>query len=658
MKKSFSILLLLLVFPLLSPAQSKKVFETRSPSGTVVLKVEAGDRLSWSVLHRDQEIIAPSVISMTLEDGTVFGEKVKISSSSRETVDTSFMAINYRKAAIRNHYTRLVLNCKGGYGLVFRVYDNAVAYRFFSRLPGEIKVMGEQTNFNFTGDQQAFIPIQWDYRDGQNFNSSFEALYHEIRLSQFPDDSLAFLPLLVDAGMGKKVEIFEADLEDYPGMYLDLNETGKGLKGVFAPYPLETYIKSRNVIPSKRAAYIAATKGTRNFPWRAVFISEEDRELLDIDLVQQLASPPRISDYSWVKPGLVSWDWWNALNISHVDFKSGMNTPTYRYYIDFAAKYGLSYIILDEGWNIPGDLTALKPEINLDELLAYGAEKGVGIILWCSWKDVMAQMDKAFPFFAMKGVKGLKIDFVDRDDQVAVASTYAIAAKAAEHKLMVDYHGISKPTGLQRTYPNVVGYEGVRGLENFKWADEDQPRYCVTIPFIRNQAGPMDYTPGSMRNVNESNFRPVFEMPMSKGTRVNQMAQYLVFDVSLQMLADNPTIYMKEHECTSFIAALPTTFDELLPLDGQVAEYVALAKKKGDTWYVAAMTNWTGRELTLDFSFLGDGVYRAEIFSDGVNANRDATDYRREVHEISRGEKITIRMMNGGGWVARLEKVR
>jgi alpha-glucosidase len=545
--------------------------------------------------------------------------------------------------------------------VIFRVYNDAVAYRFFTKKKGEILVKHEEANFNFTDDHRAFLPYMWDYRGGKIFNSSFEALYREIAISHFSSDSLAFLPVLVDVGNNRKVVILEADLEDYPGMYLDVNQTRKGFIGVYAPYPLEAELGGYggiNDIPTKRADYIAKTNGPRNFPWRAIAISQSDKELLNNDIVQKLAAPPRIADLSWIKPGQVAWDWWNNWNISHVDFKAGINTPTYKYYIDFAAANKIPYIIMDGGWSEALDLTKIAPAIDLQEILDYGKQKGVDVILWASWYAVTQQMDTVFPFYAKMGVKGFKIDFVDRDDQKAVASLYEIARKAAEYHLLVDYHGVFKPTGLQRTYPNVIGYEGVKGLENYKWAVEDQPRYAVSIPYIRMVAGPMDYTPGAMRNAVRANFRPINDNPMSQGTRCNQLAMYVVFEAPLQMLADNPTTYMKEQECTDFITRVPTTFDETVPLDGKVGEYVALARKKGDTWYVGAMTNWDARNLTLDFSFLGDGVYQATVFKDGVNADRDATDYKREMMRISAGDKLNIQLAPGGGWAARLERTK
>jgi len=658
MKNKLAGIMLVLLCPVTISAQKARVYEVKSPNGSVTLKVEAGAKLSWSVQHKGQQVIEPSAISLILQSGEVLGDNAKVSAPRIEKINTSFAAINYRKSVVADVCNQLTLNCRGNYGVIFRVYDDAVAYRFFTKRPGEIIIKNEEANFNFTGDHQAFIPIQWDYRDGKNFNSSFEALYREIKLSQFPQDSLAFLPVLVDVGQNKKVELLEADLENYPGMYLNLNETGKGFKGVYAPYPLGSYVKGINIIPDRRAEYIARTDGTRSFPWRIAVISEQDKNLLNCDIVQKLASPCRIPDISWIKVGQVSWDWWNDMNISHVDFRAGMNTASYKYFIDFASKYKVPYILLDAGWNTRGDLTKPRPEINLDELIAYGNQKGVGLIVWCSWQDILAQKEKAFPFYAKTGIKGMKIDFIDRDDQVAVASTYGIAKLAAENKLLVDYHGVFKPTGLQRTYPNVVGNEGVKGMENVKWAYENVPRYDVTLPFIRNLAGPMDYTPGAMRNSNKANFRAVNDMPMSQGTRVHQLAMYIVFEVPLQMLSDNPTIYMKEHECTDFIAKVPTTFDETVPLDGKVAEYVVIARRKGDIWYVGSMTNWTPRELTIDFSFLSDGNYTAEVFKDGINADRDATDYKKEVVNIKKGDRLTVKLIDGGGWAARLEKVQ
>jgi alpha-glucosidase len=655
MKKHISYIIFF-CFPLsgLLFAQKIKTYEVKSPDGNITVTIAVGDKLQWSARHKDRQIISPSAISMQL-DNAVLGDHAVIISAVTRKINSIIIPVNYKKTSITDQCNELTLLCKGDFGVIFRVYNDAVAYRFFMKKKGMVIIKNEEANFNFSDDYKSFIPIQWDYRDGKIFNSSFEALYHEIKLSQFPKDSLAFLPLLIDEVFAKVV-VLEADLEDYPGMYLDLNGSGKGLKAIYAPYPTEAHVFGPNYIPTKREDFIARTNGTRSFPWRAVVISEQDKDLLNQDIVQKLAAPSRLQDISWIKTGLVSWDWWNARNISGVDFKAGMNTPTYKYFIDFAAENKIPYIIIDGGWSLQSDLMKVIPDLNLPDIIHYGTDKGVGVILWSTWHNIVQQIDSVFPFYARMGVKGWKIDYIDRDDQVAVKSLYDIAKKAAEYKFLVDYHGAYKPTGLQRTYPNVIGNEGVKGLENYKWANEDQPRYTTTIPFIRMMAGPMDYTPGAMRNSIDANYRIVPNNPMSKGTRCNQIAMYVIFEAPLQMLSDNPTIYMKEKECTDFITKMPTTYDETVALDGKIGEYVALARRKGDSWFVGAMSNWTARDLTLDFSFLPEGNYKAEIFKDGINADRDATDYKREIVSISNNTKLVIKLYPGGGWAARIYK--
>jgi alpha-glucosidase len=643
-----------------TPAQPSQQYTIQSPDGKVSVQLTIGEKLQWSVRHAGQSLILPSPISLLLESGEVMGDHASVLSCDTRSVDTEFKAINYRKAVVKDQYTQLLVHFENDFDVEFRAYDDAVAYRFSTHKAGQILVKNEEANFNFTADHPAFIPYMRDYRDGQIFNSSFESQYAEQHLSQFRPGELSMLPMLVDAGSGKKVVILEADLEDYPGMYLDLNATGMGLKGVYAPYPLEAQqagYARMNLIPTRRAGYIAKTDGTRTFPWRAIAISEADKDLLGNDIVQKLAAPPRLEDYTWVVPGQVAWDWWNDYNLTHVDFRAGMNTPTFKYFTDFAAANHARYIILDGGCTEVFDLNKVHPEVDLEEVIAYATSKNIGVILWASWYTVTQQMHEVFPKYAKMGIKGWKIDFIDRDDQLAVASTYEIAKLAAEYHLMVDYHGVFKPTGLQRTYPNVVGYEGVYGLENFKWDDYDAPRYDVTVPFTRNMAGLMDYTPGAMTNATQADYKARHHAPMSKGTRCHQLAEYVVFEAPLQMLSDSPSAYMREQECTDFITSVPTVCDETVPLDGKVGEYVVIARKQDATWYVGAMTNWDARDLTIDFSFLAAGQYQAVIFQDGVNADREAADYKKVVITLQAGERLPIHLSNGGGWAARIEKI-
>ncbi|MEP6584783.1 MAG: glycoside hydrolase family 97 protein [Ginsengibacter sp.] len=644
-------------------AQQNKSYQLASPDGKTIIKIDVGEKLQWSVSSNTIVVIAPSSLSMQLQSGEVLGNKATISSAKNEKINSTIRAINYIKNIIPDVYNQLTLNCKNDYGIIFRAYNDGAAYRFFTKKKGEIVIVNEEANFNFDKDYKCFVPFVRDFRGKEQYVQSFEALYTEKNISQFNKDTLGFLPVLIDVGDQKKAILTEADLEDYPGMFLKVNDAQvNSFKGVYAPYPLEEAqggYKMLNTMATKRADYIAKVNGTRSFPWRVLIISDQDTSLLNNDMVQKLASPNRIADPSWIKPGKVAWDWWNDWNITHVDFKAGVNTETYKYYIDFASANKLEYIILDEGWSNDLDLMDVSPKINLKEIIDYGKQKNVDIILWAGWYAVLSKMDSVFTKYAGMGVKGFKVDFIDRDDQKAVSSLYAIAKKAADYKMIIDYHGMYKPTGLQRTWPNVINFEGVKGMENVKWTpNDDVPRYDVSIPFIRMVAGQMDYTPGAMRNATKAGFRPNNSLPMSQGTRSHQLAMYVVFVAPLQMLADNPTAYMHEKESTDFIAKIPTVFDETVALAGSVGEYVAVARRKDKVWYAGAMTNWNERDMTIDFSFLGKGNYEAEIFKDGVNANRNPTDYKREIIKITPGEKINVHLSAGGGWAARIYPVQ
>jgi alpha-glucosidase len=641
-------------------AQKSTDYHLKSPDGKLDLLVQAGGpALRWSVQHEATPIITPSEVSLTLAGGEVLGKNPVVSKAQTTSVNTIIASPIYKKSQVIDNYNQLTLTLKGGYGLVARAYNDGVAYRFVTSRKGNLTVLSEQADFNFAQDYESLVPFVRDLRvPTDQYISSFESLYSVQKLSGVKRDTLAFLPALVAVGEQKKAVILEADVEDYPGMFLKRGGAAPGLHADFARYPAEEaaggFHNMQLVVP-RRENYIAKTRGSRTFPWRAVVVSAQDKELANNDMVYKLAAPSRVKDASWIKPGKVAWDWWNDWNISHVDFRAGLNTPTYKYYIDFAAANKLEYVILDEGWSEETDFLKISPKIDLAELIAYGKQKNVGIILWANWRSLTEKMEQAYQQYSAMGVKGFKIDFLDRDDQKMVRSSYELARKAADHKLLVDFHGMHKPDGLQRTYPNVIGYEGVKGLENNKWTpNDDVPRYDVSIPFIRMMAGPMDYTPGAMRNATKADFRPSGSLPMSQGTRCHQLAMYVVFEAPLQMLADSPTAYQKEQESTDFIAQVPTVFDQTVALDGKVGEYVALARKKADTWYVGAMSNWNAREMTLDCSFLGDGNYEAVIFRDGINADRDPTDYKREVVKVSSKDRLKIALSPGGGWAARI----
>ena len=640
--------------------QKRRSWILQSPDGKITVNITAEKDLMWSVKHEQTTVFLPSPLSVSLLGGDILGKNVAVINAKSSSVDQNISTPIYKKKAIHDQYSQILLNLKKNYGVVFRAYNDGVAYRFFTNRKDSSTVAAEEVRFNFEKDVNGLFPYVRDFRvRGDQYATSFEALYHEGTVSTLTKDTIAFLPVLVELDNGKKAVITESDLRNYPGMYITGGK-GNDLHGSFARYPLEENAGGFNGINSvvtKRADYLAKLPGTEQFPWRVVVISSEDKELANNDMVYKLAAPVELKDISWIRPGKVAWDWWNDWNISGVDFRAGINTPTYKYYIDFAASNHLEYIIMDEGWSDDNDLNKINPDVNLSEIINYGNRKGVGVILWATWKSVIQQMQEVFPKYATMGIKGFKIDFLDRDDQKMVASTYQIAKKAADNKLIIDYHGMFKPSGLQRTYPNVLNFEGVKGMENVKWTpDDDVPRYDATIPFVRMLAGPMDYTPGAMRNATKTAFRPINSNPMSQGTRAHQLAMYVVFEGPLQMLADNPTAYMKEQESTNFIAAIPTVFDETIALAGKLGSYVAIARRKGDTWYIGALSNWEGAQLDLDLAFLGNGNYEAETFADGVNADRDARDYKRTLMAVDANSVMHVKMASGGGWAAIIKK--
>jgi alpha-glucosidase len=664
MDRSLYLLATLILSGFMTMAQQTQ--SVQSPDGKIRIVVDIKEKIYYSVFHQSDPVITTSAISMTLQGGEVLGSNPKFKSAKTNSVNQLIQTPIYKRSKIEDKYNELVLNFSGDYSLTFRAYNDGAAYRFITSRKKDFLVENEEASFNFGTDHMAIVP----YVNGsdkksidQQFTNSFENTYTHTNLSKLDSKRLAFLPLVVELANGKKVCITEADLENYPGMYL-LNKDGKtSLSGVFAPYPKRVEQDGHNLLQlfvKERENYIAKAKGSRTFPWRVMVISSSDKELADNNMIYKLASPSRLTDYSWVKPGKVAWDWWNDWNIFGVDFKSGINTETYKYYIDFASANNIEYVIMDEGWavNKKADLLQVIPEIDLKAIIDHGKQKNVGIILWAGYYAFERDMENVCKHYSEMGVKGFKIDFMDRDDQKTVEFYYKAAATTAKYHLMADFHGAYKPTGLNRTYPNVINFEGVHGLEQMKWAASsvDQVTYDVTIPFIRMLAGPMDYTPGAMRNSSKGNFRPVNSEPMSQGTRCRQLAEFVVFEAPFNMLSDNPSNYMKEAECTKFMAAVPTTWDNTIALDGKIAEFVAIARQKNNEWYLGALTNWDAREIELDLGFLGEGNFKVEIFRDGVNADRVGMDYKHETIEVPGNRKLKVQMAPGGGYVGRIYK--
>lgn len=645
------------------PLMAQPKYTLTSPDGQLQATVTTDKEIHISLAADGEQLLAPSLISMTV-DGEVLGVNSKLIKAKKYSTDQQIESPFYKKSAIRDHYNELALTFKGNYGLVFRLYDQGLAYRFTTSKKGDIKVEGEQVAFTFPGDYQTYAPyVRTSSLDNfeQQFRSSFENTYVRLPITQLDANRLIFLPVLVELPNGRKMVITEADLQEYPGLYLNNATDEPVLKGVFAPYPKQVKQGGHNqlqLLVTEREPYIAASNGTRAFPWRVLTVSDDDSQLLDNDMVYALSPKSEIEDTSWIKPGKVAWDWWNAWNLYGVDFKSGINNETYKYYIDFAAENGVEYVILDEGWavNLQADLMQVIPEINLPELVEYARQRNVGLILWAGYYAFDRDMERVVKHYADMGIKGFKVDFMDRDDQQIVDFLHRAAKLCAEHHILLDYHGVYKPTGMSRTWPNVLNYEGVFGLEQLKWSDPsiDMVSYDVTMPFIRMVAGPLDYTQGAMRNAARGNYRPVNSEAMSQGTRCRQLAEYVVFESPITMLCDSPSNYLQEPECFGFMSHVPTVWDETVALSGSVGEYIAIARRSGDTWYVGAMTSWTPRELELDLSFIGNGNFEVESFADGVNANRAARDYKKTVTTLPQNGKLKIQMAPGGGYAAKI----
>jgi len=630
-----------------------KTYEVYSPNKKIKVVIQVDREISYSVFCDGREVLSASPISLTIEGAGVLGRQPRLSGVKSRTVNEKIIPpVKEKRAVISNRFNESVLTFKGNYGLLFRAYDDGVAYRFFTRLKGRVKVVSEEVSFRFGRDHSVYFPVA----DG--FLSSFERNYSYLALSQVTAERMAFLPVLVEIQDGPKVAITEADLDDYPGLYLSGSADGSAaLQGKFAAYPLkEEQKRDRTLAVAERADYIADTAGSREFPWRVLAIARRDGELIENDIVYRLARPLALEDTSWIRPGKVAWDWWNDLNLYGVDFESGINTKTYKHYVDFAAQYGIEYIILDEGWSDPEDILKTNPALEMPELLSYAHDKNVGLVLWCVWLTLDRQLDEALDLFEKWGVRGIKVDFMDRDDQKVVNFYKKVAAEAAERKLVVDFHGAFKPTGLRREYPNVLTREGVLGLEYNKWSKSVTPEHDLLIPFIRMLAGPMDFTPGAMRNAAEKSFQPVFSEPMSQGTRCHQLAMFVVYESPLQMLSDSPSAYLRDPEVMDFLGKVPTVWDETIGLEARVGDFVVVARKSGDEWYVGAMTDWTPRELDIDFGFLGAGEYRAEVYADGLNAARYAGDFTKSSFTVKTGDRFKVKLAPGGGWAARLHK--
>ena len=648
-------LYLFLFFTVLGQSLIAQKATLKSPDKNITLTINSDGVLRWSVDYKNVSVIENSVISMTLTNGQKLGDGRILKKKSRKVNETIEPVVAYKDAVIHDIYNELSLEFSDKVFVDFRVYNDGIGYRFRTNYTDQIEIKEEQMDLSFSENTTSYFPLE------ESLYSHYERTYVPTKIDTLEDMEFCSLPVMFESN-NVKILFSETDLHDYPGLFLTGTKSNM-LKSLFPKYVLETQPNQnsspdRNVLITQKAEYIAKTSGTRSFPWRTFIISDDDRTFVESNLNLQLASTlPEPMDFSWIKPGRVAWDWYNANNVYGVDFNSGINNDTYKYYIDFASKYGIEYVILDEGWTkSTTEILDSNPDIDIPELISYANERNVDLILWVLWKPLDDNMDEILDKYQNWGAKGIKVDFMQRADQYMVSSYEEIAKACAERKMLVDFHGAFKPAGLRRAYPNVISYEGVKGNENNKWSTDVSPEHNVTLPFIRMAAGPMDFTPGAVRNAMPGNYRINFNRPMSLGTRCHQVAMYAIYESPLQMYCDAPSAYLKEEETISFISKFPSTWDETIVLEGKISDYIAVARRNGEKWYVGAMTDWTGRELSIDFSFLPEGDYELELMKDGLNSDKFAEDYLKETLKVTNKSQLKIQLSSGGGWAGIISK--
>lgn len=632
-------------------AMAAKSFELKSPSGEVSVTVDIGEQIRYSVYGGGKPLLTDSSLALCLREGTL-GDKPHLTGHKASPVNRTFRpVVAFKFEEIRDRCNMLRLDFRGGWAVEFRAYDDGMAYRFVTALRHDIEVLSEKVAIRFPDDYTAVV------QQPGGFKTAYEEPYSLIETNGWkPGDPMSVLPVLIDTRQGYKLLLSESALSDYPCMFLE-GDGANGMKGTFPKVPLayeESGDRSMRIL--QEADYIARTKGTRAFPWRYFVIAKDDGQLIENTMTARLAEQQAIADASWIEPGQVSWEFWNAASPygPDVDFVAGFNTATYKYYIDFAAEYGIPYIIMDEGWaRSTRDPYTPNPAVDVHELIRYGREKGLGIILWMTWLVVENHFEM-FEELSKWGVKGVKIDFMDRSDQWMVNYYERVAAEAARHKMVVAFHGSFKPAGLEYKYPNVLAYEGVRGMENMGGCT---PANSVWFPFIRNAVGPMDYTPGAMLSMQPESYCGNRPNAASIGTRAYQMALFVLFETGLQMLADNPTLYYRNDECTRFISRVPVTWDETRALKAVAGKFAVVAKRKGDKWYVGAINGSNeGIELEIPLDFLTPGKnYTMTGFEDGINAFRQAMDYRKTQRRVDSTGKATLKIARNGGWAAVIE---
>ncbi|MFA5849566.1 MAG: glycoside hydrolase family 97 catalytic domain-containing protein [Bacteroidales bacterium] len=660
MKKILLATLLALFALQSSYASNEKTFRLLSPDNKIIVEIKVGCDITFNAIKENTQLFTSLPLSVETGTGKIFGTNPKIVSIKEFSKVDSTMSPFYRFKSIKSEYNMLDIKFKDNFGLLFASSNEGFAYKFYFNSKEDLIIVNENTGVKFSSDRQAYLPYVRGAK-ANKFQASFQSLYDVVNLSKADTSKIIITPLTIVIDDDTKLTLAESNVVSYPGLFYKVSENFS-LKAIFTPYPAETFNheKRKQEMVKSFENHIAGINGKSDLPWRIFVISTSDTQLPVNNMVYELADKCVISDPSWIKPGKIAWDWWNDWGITGVDFKVGINNDTYKYFIDFASRQNIEYVVLDEGWSLPakGDIMSSIPEIDIDLLARYAKEKNVGLILWVVGNVLDSKLDEACKYYSEKGIKGFKVDFFDRDDQPVKERIVRIAQKCADYKLVLDLHGVNRPAGINRKYPNILNLEGVFGLEELKWdANADMVQYDVTAPFIRMLAGPFDYTQGAMTNATKKDFRVIYSNPMSQGTRAHQFGTYIVFDSPLVTLCDAPSAYIKEKESADFIVSIPTYFDFTRVLDGRIGEYIVTARKRGDNWYIGGLNNWTARTIKVDLSFLEGGNYKATIMKDGLNANKRAQDYKKEVIDITTSSVLEIPMAQGGGFAVKIERL-
>jgi alpha-glucosidase len=644
-------ILLLISFLFLGVSVYPQKYGLTSPDGKLTAGIEIDNGIYVALLKGRNTVIRLGNISLENSYVPEMNPGFRVQKIQERSVnETVSPEIREKEAAYINSYNELEIRFRGNYVVTFRLFNEGLAYRFAISGKDSLRIVKENLDLYFeAGDSLRF-------QSSETFNSAYETPYEHLRVQDIKTGRLISMPMLVEKTNGTFLMVTESDIYDYPGLWF--HGTGQSkLTAVNPPYPKSltntgsTYVRDQ---VAESLNYIAWVKGSRTFPWRIFAVAEKEEDLIENNMVYLLASPCALKDISWIKPGVVMFDWWGKHNIYGVDFKSGVNTETAKYFIDFCAENGFRYFLFDDGWSAKDSLLQVVPGLNMEEVTAYAKSKGVDIMLWMVWHTLEKQWDEAFSQFELWGIKGIKVDFMNRDDQPMVMFYERVAREAAERKMIVDFHGAYKPCGLSRKYPNVLTREALIEFEYNGWTSLDDPVHHNLLPYIRMFTGAMDYIPATMRNSTKENFRAVGDYPMGQGTRAHAMALFVILSSPLTMLPDSPSDYNREKECTDFIRLIPVVWDETKLLEGKLAEYTVIARRSGSEWFVGAITDWNERSIDLKTDFLREGRYRLEAIQDGINAGLRAEDYKRIETEFRAGDVLKLNLASGGGWVARI----